>query len=178
MNLSNTKKLYIKRTAFALLIILTAVLQSTRGAIFSPGGVHAMVLVPLTVSIAMHEKSVPTLLFGTFAGIMWDMSSITTDGFFSAVLLSIAFFVCVLVMFAVRNNIYSCLLLSFVSLLLCNTLYWLFFIVLKGYDSAVYIYFRYYFSSVFYSLLFVPIYYYIVRAISLETAPERKRINY
>lgn len=178
MNFSNNRRLYIKRIIFALLIILTAVLQNTKGAIPQISGVCAMITVPLVVCIAMFEKSVAALLFGFFAGAMIDMTSITADGFFAAVLVIVAFAVSVLLIFYMRKNIFSCLLMSFIAILFVNTMYWLLFIVLMKVESPVYIYFRYYFPSVFYTFVFTPIYYYLVRFTAVKTAPERKHINY
>lgn len=178
MKLTNQKKLYIKRAVFALLIIITAVLQTTKGALPVINGAHAMLLVPLTVAIGMHERNLAGLFFGAFAGILWDMHSISTDGYFSVMLAATGFICAVLITFVLRNNIFSSLLLNFIAIFLCNSLYWFFFFFLKDYDSQWYVYFKYYFSSVFYTMLFSPIYYYLIKWITNLTAPEKKRISY
>ncbi|MGN0468496.1 MAG: hypothetical protein ACI4GY_07225 [Acutalibacteraceae bacterium] len=178
MKFSNNKLLYIRRALFVLLIIITAVFQNAKGAVPSIAGVHAVLLVPLTVSIAMHEKSISAMLFGAFGGIMLDMFSSAADGFFAVTLTVIAFVCSLLVTFEMRNNILTALLMSFCSSFLCTFFYWLFFFLIKHYDMAAYVYFRYYFTSAIYTTVFVFIYYYIVRWICSVTAPERKRVNY
>lgn len=171
-------KLWLRRAAFVLIIIITASLQNTKGAVFSPGGVHAMLLVPLVVSISVHEKSIASLLFGAFAGIMWDMLSVSVDGFFSAFLAVTAFVCSLLITFEMRNNIYSVLLLTCVSSFVCSLLYWVLFILIKNHDMSVFLYFRYYFTSFIYTILYTFVYYYLIKWISKKTEIEKKRINY
>lgn len=172
------KMLWLRRAAFVLLIILTASLQNSTGMVFAPFDVHAMLLVPLVVCICVHEKSVVSLLLGAFAGIMWDMTSVTVDGFFTVFLATVGFLCSVLIAFEMRNNIFSALLLSTVSAFACGILYWLFFVLIKCYDMAVYVYFRYYFTSSLYTALYTFVFYYLVRWITQKTADEKKRINY
>lgn len=172
------KNLWLKRAAYAFLIIVTASLQNTKGAVFAPFGVHAMLPVVLTVCIAIHEKSLAALFFGTFAGIMWDMTSVATDGYYAVVLAVVGFVCSLLITFEMRRNIYSAILLVFGSSFVCSLFYWIFFVLIKGYDMAVLMYFRYYFTSALYSVLYTFVYYYLVRWISQNTEPQKKRIYY
>lgn len=178
MKLSDNRLLVIRRIIFAVMIVLAAVLQQTDFLLSCVGPARLMLLVPLTVAIAMYEKSLPGLFFGLFAGVLWDAGSVTVDGFYAALLAAVGFGCSVAVILKMRNNIFSCLLLSFASLLVSVTLYWLLFYVLKDYGSDWYVYMKYYISSVLYSVLFVPVHYYFVRAVVRATTPERKRINY
>ena len=177
MKINNNNKHIIRRVIFALFIVFTAVFQSTKGMVLE-NRVSAMVFIPLTVCIAMHEKSVPALLFGIFSGILWDGMSITVDGYFTMVLGAASFFVSLISLFFMRNNIVSALILSFGATLFSNTWYWLNFVLMKGYDGALYIYLRYYLPAVLTTMIFVPVYYYAVKFICEKTAPERKRVNY
>ncbi len=171
-------RLWLRRAAFVLIIIITASLQNTKGAVFSPSGIHAMLLIPLVVSIAVYEKSIVSLFIGAFAGIMWDMVSVSVDGFFSVFLAVTAFACSLLITFEMRNNIYSVLLLTAAASFVCSILYWIFFILIKNYDMSIYVYFRYYFTSFVYTVLYTFIYYYLVKWISKKTETEKKRINY
>lgn len=178
MKTSNNRLLLIRHILFAVLFVLAALLQQNRFFFTSLGSARLILLLPLVVAVAMHERSLPAMFFGLFAGVLWDSASITVDGFY-AVLLAVAGFGCsVLVILKMRNNIFSCLLLSFLQLLLCVTVYWLLFFVFKGYPDCLAVYGKYYLSSVLYSMLFVPPVYYLVRAVVRATTPERKRINY
>ncbi len=178
MKRSDNRLLVLRHIIFAALIVLAAVIQQTDFFFSSFGGARLILLAPLMVAIAMHERSLPALFLGLFAGVLWDSASVTVDGFYAVMLASVGFGCCVLVILKLRNNIFSCLLLSFVSLLVVVTVYWLLFFVLKGYGSYTYVYMKYYFSSAVYSMIFVFPIYYLVRAVFRMTAPERKRINY
>ena len=178
MKRSDNRLQVVRHIIFAALIVFAAVVQQTDFFFSSVGGARLFLLVPLTVAIAMYERSMPALFLGLFAGILWDSASVTVDGFFAVLLAATGFICCVLVILKLRNNIFSCLLLSFLSLFAIGTFYWRLFYVIKGYGSYGYVYMKYYFSSAVYSMLFVLPVYFLVRAVFRMTAPERKRINY
>lgn len=173
-----TDMLLIRRILFAVMIVVTAVCSATKGVVPQINGVSAFVLVPLVVSIALFEKSVPSLIFGTFAGIMWDMYSVTADGFFSVLLSAAGFLTAIIILFYMRNNIATAVVLTFVWSLFISTMYWLNFILMPKTVSAFYIYLRYYLPSPFYTAVFTFVFYFIVKWIFEKTTPERKRINY
>lgn len=175
---SKTNMLLIRRILFALIIAAAATLQSTKGLVPKINEVSAFILIPLVVCIALFEKSVPSLLFGAFAGIMWDMYSVTADGFFSVVLTATGFLTAIVILFFMRNNIMTALILSIVSTFFCNTLYWFNFVLMADSTSSFYIYLRYYLPSVLYTSVFTFVFYYTIRFIYEKTSPERKRINY
>lgn len=178
MKRSDNRLLIIRHIVFAVMLVLAAVFQQSDFFLTGVGPARLILLVPLTVAIAMHERSLSGLFFGLLAGILWDSGSVTVDGFY-AVLLSAAGFGCsVLIILKMRNNIFSCLLLSLSALAVTVTAYWLIFFVMKGYTGGGYVYMKYYLSSVIYSMIFVPVIYYLVRSIVKITSPERKRINY
>ncbi len=173
MRFSSSRNVYIRRALTAVLIFATALIQHT-GIIPEILGVPAMVLVPLTVCVAMFERSMPGMCFGVLAGVLWDFASVKGDGFFAVMLTVIGFASGALVTFVFRNNIGSALILSFGALLLCNVTYWLMFILNKGYDGAWDVLFSRYLPSVLYSLVFTFVFYYLVSLIVKYTA-EKKR---
>ena len=175
---TKTNMLFARRFLFVLIIVVTSALQSTRGLVPQIKDVNAFLLIPLVVCISLFEKSVPSLLFGAFAGVMWDMYSVTADGFFSVVLTAVGFLTAVIILFFMRNNVMTSLILSFLSTLFCNTLYWFNFILMEDDVSPFYIYLRYYLPSVLYTTIFAFVFYYTVKYIYEKTSPEKKRINY
>lgn len=173
MRFSSSRNIYIRRALMVVLIFAAALIQHT-GLIPELLGVPAMILVPLTVCIAMYERSMPGMCFGVLAGVLWDFASVRGDGFFSVMLTVIGFASGALVAFLFRNNIRSALIISFGSLLLCNVSYWLMFILRKGYEGASAVLFSRYLPSVLYSLIFTFVFYYLVSLIVKYTA-EKKR---
>lgn len=176
MSFSGGRKRRIRYFLFAGLIVLTAVFQHT-GFIPELSSVPAMALVPLCVCIAMHERSIPGLFFGLLCGVLWDFASAAGDGFFSVTLAATGFVTGAIITFFMRKNIYSCLLLSFLAVGVCNISYWLLFIVRKGFEGASVLLWKYYVPSMFYTLIFAVLFYYIVGFIVKQTKEKQKHLN-
>ncbi len=171
---SENRKIFIRRALLLVLLVFTAVFQHTDGAIPPLFGTKAMLLVPLTVAIAVHERSITGLVYGTLAGILWDCATVRGDGFFSVYLAVIGFLAGCLVTHLMRNNIFTDLIISLFSISAVNVTYWLVFIHLKGYEGSVQVLFSYYLPSVLYTMVFAFVYYYIVGLIHKATVPKQK----
>ncbi len=168
---------YIRKILLLALVAVTAVFQHTDGAIPTVFGVKAMILVPLTVAIAVHERSMNGLFFGALAGILWDFATVRGDGFFSLFLAVVGFVCGSLVTYLMRNNIVTNLILSLVSTGAVNICYWLVFIFRKGYEGASDVLFSYYLPSVLYTMVFAFIYYYLVGSIHKATLEKKNRYH-
>ncbi len=175
MIFSADKKIYIRRALFAALIILTAAFQNTEGIIPSFSDVRPMLLIPLCVCIAMHERSMGGLAFGVLCGVLWDASGVRGDGFFSVCLACAGFFSGVLITYFMRNNIFAALIISGASCVTVNVIYWMIFILFKGYEGAAGLLFSFYLPCAFYSFLFTFLYYCLVRLIVEATPVGKKR---
>lgn len=176
MKFADNKKLYIRRALFIGLLVLTAVFQHTKGAMPSVFGARAFLLVPLTVCIAMSEKSLGGLSFGLLAGVLWDFATVRGDGFY-AVMLTLAGYVAgAATVYLMRNNIFSALILSAGASLFVSVSYWLVFILISGYESAADILFDFYLPSAVYTLAFTAVYYYIVQFI-IRLTTDKKQIR-
>lgn len=167
-------KIYIRRGLLLLLIMFTAAFQHTDGAIPVLFGTKAMILIPLTVVIGMHERSMSGLIFGTLAGVLWDFAAVRGDGFFSVCLAVVGYFSGVLVTWYLQNCIRSALLLGAVSITGVNILYWYMFIFRNGYEGAEGLLTGYYLPSVLYTLVFIFVYYYMVGFIVKLTTEKKK----
>ena len=162
-----------RRIAFAVLIFILAVMGKS-GFIPKFSSVSPMLMVPLTVIIALYEKSVPGMAFGVLCGALWDLTATTPDGFYT-VLLAAAGFICGSVStFFVRTNLFSALLLTFFTASGCSLLHWGMFFLWKGYDGAFGVIFSYYLSSVIYTLILSVIIYYIITYIVKRTKENKK----
>ncbi len=173
MRFASSRNIYIRRALTALLVFMTALFQHS-GFIPELFGAPAMLLLPLTVCIAMFERSIPGMCFGVLAGLLWDFATPKGDGFFSVMLTAVGFVSGALVTFIFTNNIRAALILSFGALTVCNVSYWFMFIMRKGYEGAFEILFSRYLPSVFYSLIFVFVYYYIVSFVFKVTSESKR----
>lgn len=171
MSLSfENKNIYIRRAVYAVLIMLAAMLQNTQGLFPEIFGVRAMLLIPAVVCIGMHERDIAGLFFGLFAGVLWDAFSAGPPNFSAIMLTAAGYFCGLLISTVMRNNIMTALLLCISCIFIYNTAYWFFAYVIKGYDEAFVVYLRFYLPSVLYTVIFMPVFYYIVRTVKLKTS--------
>lgn len=162
-----------RRLLFIALIFAITVIEKS-GFIPMPFSVSLMTMVPITVIIALYEKSIPGMMFGILCGALWDLTATTPDGFYT-VLLAVAGFVCgSLSSFLVRTNLLSSLLLTFFTGTGCGVLHWIFFFASKGYENAFSVLFTYYMPSVLCTLIFCVIVYYIIDYIAKNTKEKKK----
>ena len=151
------KQKLLRRVIFGLLLVVCALLQHTRGAFVHFGSVHAWLLVPALVAVAMQERSVPATLFGAFAGVLWDYAHVGADGVFALWFALLAFVCSTLVTFWVRNNLPAALVLSGAALCLTAVVQWFCFVVLPGQGSAAAVLFSHALPSALFSFLFAPL---------------------
>lgn len=165
--------LRIRRSLFAVLIFLSAVCYHS-GLIPRISSASAMIMVPLCVAVSLHEKSLPAMGFGILCGALWDLGTTQADGYYTVMLAAVGFISSSLSTFFVRKNLMSCLLLTLVSVSVCNLGYWGFFFLRKGYEGSWQLLFDYYLPSAVYTLIFGAIFYYVVGYIVKNTKEKKK----
>ena len=175
---ADNKNLYIRRALFALLLVIAAAFQHTGGAIPAIFGAKALVLIPLTVCIAMYEKSMGGLSFGILAGALWDFATVRGDGFYAVMMALVGYAAGALTVYLVRNHIISALILSAIASVFVTGSYWFVFIFLKGYEGAWDILMHFYLPSAVYSVAFTAVYYYLVRFIVKLTTDKKQNKKY
>ncbi len=178
MKFADNKNLYIRRALFALMIVIAAAFQHTGGAVPAIGSAKALVLIPLTVCIAMFEKSMGGLSFGVLAGVLWDFATVRGDGFYAVVMALVGYAAGALTVYVLRNNIFSAVILSGAASLFVTAVYWFVFIFLKGYEGAWDILTSFYLPSAVYSVAFTAVYYYAVRFIVKLTTDKKQNKKY
>ena len=159
------KQKLLRRVIFGLLVVLCALLQHTKGAFFHIGAIHAWLLVPVVVCIAMHEKRLPASLFGALAGVLWDCASVGADGWYAVWLFVLGFCCSTLVTLWIRNNLRAALLLCGGALAATACFQWVCFVLLPGQPSAVHELFAFSLPSALFTLLFALPLYWLVRGV-------------
>lgn len=158
------KKLILRRICLALILLLISVVQNTDGFFPQIFGVRALLLIPAVVCIAMFERDIFGMLFGLFAGALWDISA-SGASFNALFLLTVGFLCGTLINTIMRNNVVTAFLLSSASCIVYNIGYWLFHYIIGGIDSAVYMLLRYYLPSIAYTVVLVPLIFIIIRSV-------------
>ena len=165
--------LWLRRGIFALLLLAAHILQNTPGYFPEIFGVRAYFLISLTVCIALFEREVVGALFGLFAGALWDWVSPMGDGFNALFLMLVGAACGILINTLMRNNLLTALLLGVCAHLLYVCLYTVLFVVAEGVGSAGWLFARFYLPAVLYSLVFLPVFYLLVRAVMRRTRLRR-----
>lgn len=168
----NTKLLIARRIIFALVILMTHILQNSSGLVPTVFGARAFLLIPLVVCIAMFEKELAGALLGLFAGALWDSVSGTGDGYYAFFFMAVGAVCGFLINVLMRNHLLTAIILCALTSLAFSGSYLIFFIIAQGVDSGGYLFLRYYLPSCVYTVLFVPLCYLFVRAVMRRTAVE------
>lgn len=161
MHYGNNKPKYIRYVIYIVVIVIAAILQNSPGGIPEILGARAFVILPACVSIAMFEREISAAVFGVFAGLLWDVSS-GSDGNNAFLLLIICAVCSLLIIHFMRNNILTALVLGSGGIVVYNLAHIIFDIWLKGAGISFKQFLAFYLTSGIYTLIFVPIFYFIV----------------
>lgn len=166
LNKLETRNIIIRRAILALLMLITFMFQNT-GVLFpAPAGIHALLLLPLTVCIGMFEREFAGLFFGLFAGAMLDAFSSNSICYHSIAFTLFGFAAGALTTYVMRNNFLCALILTAIFTFVHNTVYYIIYCAFNGGNAGFLFYLRYFFLSVLYTVLFTPIYYFLIRLLS------------
>lgn len=161
-----SKKNNIKRkVCFVFLLIITFLFQTTKGFFPAPFGIHAGLLIPATVCVAMFEREFAGIFYGLLSGMMLETVSSDTVVFYSVFFTLIGFLTGMLITYLMRNNLVTAFIFTLISSIILNSLYCLFFLVFDGVEVSFGFYFKYFFISSIYTTIFTPIFYVLIRAI-------------
>ncbi|MBQ8574849.1 MAG: hypothetical protein IJ447_02240 [Clostridia bacterium] len=162
------KKTLIRRAILAALAMLTFAFQNTGGLFPAPFDVHAMLLIPLTICIAMFEREFAGIFFGLFSGVMLDAFSSQSAVFNSLFFTVIGFVAGSLITYLMRNNLLCATIMTSVAAFIYTALLFLVYTDFEAIASPLFTYFRYYFTSALYTVVLTPVYYLLVRAVSKQ----------
>lgn len=157
---------YLKWTAYGLVLLVTAIMQSLPHFLPALGGARPLLLIPVTVCIAMFEGPVGGAAAGVAGGILWDLFSDRLLGS-NALLLMILCCACgLLSQLLIRNNFISSSIMTACVLVVHGLADWFFYEVLTQHDEMVYALFHFTLPAIGYSLVLTPLVYFAVYAVS------------
>ena len=164
MHYGDNKPKYIRYSIYSVIILIAFALQSTSVAFPEIFGARAFLLVCVAISIAMHEREIPAAIFGAACGILADTAA-GLEGF-NALVLTILCAVCsILISHLMQNNIVTAFVLSAGATVIYEVLY-----VIVNYCISIGIVpwrqiFTFYLPSFVYTLIFVPVFYYVIKRV-------------
>jgi rod shape-determining protein MreD len=157
------KKIFARRILYVLLVLITAALQNTPHLFPSVFGCKALLIIPLVVCMAMFERIIPAMIYGLCAGMLWDITVAPGDGYNALMMTVLAVTCSAMIKYLMRNNLSSAFLLGGCAVVIYMVLHWLFFEVFRSVDGCGITILTYYLPSAVYTLLFLPVYYVIIR---------------
>ncbi|MBE6765454.1 MAG: rod shape-determining protein MreD [Clostridia bacterium] len=164
MNFFTHKRL--KYIAYALELLLVFIIQCTPNLLPEFLGVRPMLMLVFAMGISMFESEGTAMWFGLAAGLLMDLASAHVFGFFAVIFTVCCYASGALVVFLMRNNLLTCVILTLGSLLISGLLQWFFFYLLWGDEKAWYYLYAIMLPQIVYSAVFVPVAFYFNRALA------------
>ena len=167
---------YLYYTALGLITIALFVIQSIP-LLPRIAAVCAMPLLPLVFCIGVFNNEAVGFVFGLLAGLLMDITSSASDGFNALVLTVFGLGVALLTEYLFNDRLVTTCLLSFIFTAGYYLLYWLFFVVGRGYEGAGVYLVRFTLPAVIYTWVFTVPFYYLaryIRKVSLRERDEEK----
>ncbi len=162
MQKNSTVRLVLRRCALAVLFIIASLVQNSAGGILSKYNIGFFILIPLTVSTAMFEKEFAGMLYGLFAGALWDLASPVPDGVY-ALFFTVTGCACgLLAHFVLRNSLKSAAVLTAAVFVLFCGVSLLFNCLIKDAAGAKYYLTEFCLKSFAATFVFLPLTYYPV----------------
>lgn len=153
----------LKYIVYGVEIFLVYILQSTPSLLPEFFGEKPMLLTVCAVSIALFEGDVIGMWFGLGAGVMLDIGSTAPFGFYGLVHLAVCFGCGALVMYVMRNNVVTSLILGLAAVIIAAVAQW-FFLAESG--EVLFFIQSILLPRAVYSTAVMPLFYYFNRAIT------------
>ena len=162
----------VKWIAYAVELLLICIIQSTPNLLPAFLGVKPLLLPVFAISIAMFEGETTAMWFGVVAGMLMDITSSSVFGVNTLMLMIICYICGSLVVFLMRNNIVTAMVLGVGGLLAMELMRWLCFYVLWGDTKIWYYLYAIMLPQIVYSAVIMPIAFYFNRAIASHLSDE------
>ena len=160
LRLSGRTQKYI---VYGVELFLVYIIQFTPSLLPRIFGEIPMLLTVCAVSIAVFEGDIVGMWFGMAAGLLMDLGSTAPFGFYALVNLTLCYAVGLLVMYLMRNNIVTSVILGFVTVILASVAQWLF---ISGSRDILFFIPNILLPRTVYSTVAMPAFYYFNRAIT------------
>ncbi len=155
----------LKWLAYILELFLVFIIQYTPNLLPSFLGVKPMLLVVCALSISMFESEGSAMWVGMIAGLLMDLSASKAFGFNTLVLMIICYLCGALVVFLMRNNIVSAMVIGIGGLLVISILRWFFFVALWGDPKTFYYLYAIMLPQLVYSAALIPVAFFFNRSL-------------
>ena len=160
LRLSGNAQKYI---VYGVELFLVYIIQFTPSLLPRFFGESPMLLTVCAVSIALFEGDITGMWFGMAAGLLMDIGSTAPFGFYALVNLTLCYGCGLLVMYLMRNNIVTAVILGFAAASIASLAQWIF---LAGTHDFLFFLPEILLPRAVYSTATMPAFFYFNRAIT------------
>lgn len=154
---------FFRYFAYSLEILIFYVLQGTPNLVPDILGSKPLFLIPIALTIAARERVVPSLVFGAVCGVLTDISSGSSVGFFAIMITLVCFAEVSIYENYLVPSFLTVGIISVVSVPCIIGIYFLFFRFFAGIDDCGYLFVHHYISRIVYTLVMTVPFYYLNR---------------
>jgi len=155
----------IRYLAYTLELLVLFMFQETPGLLPHVYGVRPVLLFPAVVTIALFEEELPAMAFGIAGGLFCDFGLACALGFHGAILAVLCFLISLQSRSVMQVNLVTAILTGMWSIALTVCAQW-FFLYYFTYSMPEYAFTHHYLPKYFYTLLFLPLLYFLNRGLS------------
>lgn len=153
---------FFKWGIYSLILFLFYILQTMPG-LFSLWGVKPVLVFSLVVTVSMFEDVLPSAIFGTVAGLLWDISSDKLFGFNGLIFLLICMTVSLICIYYLRSKLLNSLMFVAAAAIFQGLIEYVFYYVLWGYADAYKILLLHILPTALYTTAVTPLVFLLVR---------------
>lgn len=151
---------FFRYFAYTLEILIFYVLQGTPNLVPELFGSKPLLLIPIALTIASRERVVPSLVFGAACGVLTDIGSGSSVGFFAITLTLVCFAEVSIYENYLVPSFLTVSIISVISVPCIIGMYFLLFRFFAGIEECGYLFVHHYISRIVYTLLMtIPLYY-------------------
>ena len=156
----NRNLTFFRYFAYSILIILLLVLQSTPNLMPEIFGSKPLLLVATALCIASKEDKIPSLIFGAVCGVLTDIATGGSIGFFAFLLTLICYAEAHIFSTYFASNIISVMIVVVITVPILIFFYFLIFIAFAGVPNCWIHFANHYISRIVYTfLMIIPLHY-------------------
>lgn len=156
----------VRYMAYVLEFLVLFMIQETPGLLPAIFGVRPILLLPASVTIAMHENETPAIAFGVVAGAFCDFGFSGTLGFHAIALAILCYLISCITRVFFQINLATALITGLWTVALVICAQWLLLFYFR-YSMADYAFVHHYLPKYFYTVLFVPLLYLLNHGLAL-----------
>lgn len=146
---------FFRYFAYSIIIILLIVLQSTPDLFPEIFGSKPLLLIAMALSIASKEDKIPSLIFGAVCGVLTDIATGGSIGFFAISMTLICYAESHIFSTYFASNLLSVLIVGIITVPLLISLYFFVFTVLSGISDSGALFVNHYISRIIYTFLMI-----------------------